>query len=66
MVSSRPFFGLFGLYDLASRSTLAPLGQNVVSFMPSGSNSRCCRNSSYGMPLTTSMIRPAVLMPALE
>ena len=32
---------------------------------PSGSNSRCCMKSAYAMPLTTSMMRPPVLMPQL-
>ncbi len=34
--------------------------------MRSGSNKRFCMKVSYGMSLTTSMIRPAVLMPAFE
>ena len=66
MVSSSPFLDAFGLYDLASRLTCSSFGQKVVSFIPSGWNSLLSRNSSYGMPLTISMILPAVLMPALE
>ena len=34
-----------------------------MSFIPSGPNSRCSRNSSNGSPETTSTIRAAVLMP---
>ena len=58
---------MVGLYvGFAKRPSCCSVGQKVVSFMPSGVSKRFCKKTSYGMPLTTSMMRPAVLMPALE
>src|SRR5208283_1275367 len=64
-VASRPLLSALDLYVLARRWTCDGVGQKVVSLMPSGSNSRRAMKSSYGIPLTTSMMRPTVLMPGL-
>ena len=50
----------------AIRGNSGAAGRNMVSFIPSGSNSRCCMKSSYFTFATTSIIRAAVLIPALE
>src|SRR5436190_1358182 len=63
--AGRPAQAVILFDDFASRESCSLFGQNVVSFMLTRSNSRFCRKTSYGMPLTTSIIRPAVLMPAL-
>ena len=61
--SSKSDLSFVPRYDFANRATCSSVGQNVVSFIPSGWNSRRSRKSGNDCPETRSTIRAAVLMP---